>query len=74
MQYVILDDRSNVSFISRNLSNRLGVQGPQTELLLSTMQESKARVQSNRIRDLEVLGCLRKHIVMLPTYSNDVLK
>ena len=66
LQYAILDDQSNVSFISRNLCNRLGVQGPQTEMSLSTMQESKARVQSHRIRDLEVLDYRREHIVKLP--------
>ena len=74
MQYAILDDQSNASFISRNLCNRLGVQGPQTELLLSTMQESKARVQSHRIRDLEVLDYRREHIVKLPMmFESDII-
>ena len=66
LQYAILDDQSNVSFISKNLCNRLGVQGPSTELLLSTMQESKVRVQSNRIRGLEVLDYQRELVVKLP--------
>jgi hypothetical protein len=74
LQYAILDDQSNVSFISNNLCSRLGVQGPSTELLLSTMQESKVRVQSNRIRGLEVLDYQRELVVKLPMlYKRDVI-
>ena len=74
LQYAILDDQSNVSFISKNLCVNLGVEGPPTELLLSTMQESKVRVQSHRIRDLEVLDYHRKHLVKLPMmFERDVI-
>ena len=74
LQYAILDDQLNVSFILRNLCNCLGVQGLQTELLLSTMQESKAHVQSHGIRDLEVLDYHREHMVKLPImFESDII-
>lgn len=50
------------------------MQGPQTELLLPTMQESKARVQSHRIRDLEVLDYRREHTMKLPMmFESDII-
>jgi len=37
LQYAVLDDHSNVSFVSETLSERFNLQGPATELLLTTM-------------------------------------
>ena len=39
VQYAVLDDHSNVSFVSQTLSKRFNLEGPSTELLLTTMQE-----------------------------------
>ncbi|XP_022089375.1 uncharacterized protein LOC110978578 [Acanthaster planci] len=43
----------------------MNLQGPQTELLLSTMQEQNVRISSSRIAGLEVLDVSREHTVQL---------
>ncbi|XP_068707887.1 uncharacterized protein [Montipora foliosa] len=45
LQYAVLDDHSNVSFVSQTLCERFHLDGPSTELLLTTMQEQNARAE-----------------------------
>ena len=66
LEYAILDEQSNSCFISKTLSEKLGLRGPKTELLLSTMQEQNVRISSSRISGLEVLDVNREHTVQLP--------
>ena len=55
LQYAVLDDQSNVGFISQKLCDKLQVKGPSTQLLLSTVQEQNVLIDSNRICGIEVL-------------------
>ena len=66
LQYAILDDQSNVSFVSQQLCEDLALGGPPTHLLLTTVQERNVHVTSNRICGLEILDFKREHAVKLP--------
>ena len=66
LEYAILDEQSNTSFVSRDLCERMNVKGPETQLLLSTMQEQNVCIASERISGLEVLDIDREHKVKLP--------
>ena len=46
LQYAVLDDHSNVSFVSETLCERFNLQGTATELLLATMQQQNAHVET----------------------------
>ncbi|CAH3167848.1 unnamed protein product [Porites lobata] len=59
LQYAVLDDQSNVSFVSQSLCEKLDLQGPPTDLLLTTVQERNVHVPSNRICGVEVLDFRR---------------
>lgn len=64
--YAVLDDHSNVSFVSQTLCERFNLQGPATELLLTTMQEQNARVRIKNISGLEVSDYHRECVVKMP--------
>lgn len=64
--YAVLDDQSNSCFITKVLCEQLDLQGPETQLLLTTMHEQNACITSNRIFGLEVLDLEREHVVKLP--------
>lgn len=50
------------------------MRGPPTELLLFTMQESKVRIPSNRIRGMEISDYQHEHVVKLPImFMRDVI-
>ncbi len=66
LQYAILDDQSNVGFISQALCDKLQVKGPQTQLLLSTVQEQNVLIDSNRVSGIEVLNYLKEECIELP--------
>ena len=66
LQYAVLDDHSNVSFVSETLCERLNLQGPSTELLLTTMHEQNAHIQTRKISGLEVLDYHRECVVKMP--------
>ena len=66
LQYALLDDHSNVSFVSQTLCERFNLQGPATELLLTTMQQQNARVKTRKISGLEVLDYHRECVVKMP--------
>lgn len=67
LQYAVLDDQANVSFISENLCRRLNVSGPETTLKLSTVQEERVLIQSKRICGLEILDYQKHNVIKLPT-------
>ncbi|XP_071476202.1 uncharacterized protein [Diadema antillarum] len=65
LQYAILDDQSNVGFISEGLRQKLDIEGPDTTLQLTTMHHS-AQVRSKKISGLEVLDFNKEHTIKLP--------
>ena len=66
LQYAVLDDQSNVGFISLALCDKLQVKGPETQLLLSTVQEQNVLIDSNRVSEIEVLDYQREECIELP--------
>ena len=67
LQYSVLDDHSNVSFIvSKTLCERFNLQGPSTKLLLTTMQQQNVRVKTKKISGLEILDYHRECVVKIP--------
>ena len=68
LQYGVLGDHSNVSFVSETLCERfnLHVQGTATELLLTTMRQQNAHVETRKISGLEVLDYHRECVVKTP--------
>ena len=66
LQYAVLDDHSNVSFVSETLCERFNLQGPSNELLLTTMQQQNARVKTKKISGLEILDYHRECVVKMP--------
>ncbi|XP_068691203.1 uncharacterized protein [Montipora foliosa] len=74
LPYAVLDDHSNVSFVSQALCERFHLDGPSTELLLMTMQEQNARVKTSKISGLEVLDYHRECVVKMPVaFSREVV-
>ncbi|KAK3704232.1 hypothetical protein QZH41_007851 [Actinostola sp. cb2023] len=69
LQYAVLDDQANVSFISEALCNKLNVTGPETKLKLTTVQEGNVLIQSRKIHvhGLEILDHNKYNLVKLPT-------
>ncbi|KAK3730139.1 hypothetical protein QZH41_015849 [Actinostola sp. cb2023] len=67
LQYAVLDDQANVSFISETLCNKLNVTGPETKLKLTTVHEGNVLIQSRKIRGLEILDHNKDNLVKLPT-------
>eukprot|EP00057_Strongylocentrotus_purpuratus_P001972 XP_003723584.1 PREDICTED: uncharacterized protein LOC100891694 [Strongylocentrotus purpuratus] len=71
VQYAILDDQSNVGFVSKALCEKMCVDGTDTNLQLTTMHES-TRIKTSRICGLEVLDFKKEHVVTLPAcYQRD---
>ena len=74
LQSAVLDEYSNVSFVSETLCERLTLQGPSTELLLTTMQEENVHVQARKISGLEVLDYHRECVVKMPVaYTRELV-
>ena len=74
LQYAVLDDHSNVSFVSQTSCERFHLEGPSTELLLTTMQEQNARVKTSKISILEVLDYRKECVVKTPVaFSREVV-
>ncbi|XP_072170025.1 uncharacterized protein [Diadema setosum] len=65
LQYAILDDQSNVGFVSEGLCAKLQLQGQETELQLTTMHQS-ARVKSKKVTGLQVMDFNREQVIDLP--------
>ena len=71
LQYEVLDDHSNGTFVSCEWFH---LEGPSTELLLTTMQEQNARVKTSKISRLEVLDYRRECVVKMPVaFSREVV-
>lgn len=69
--YAVLDDQSNVSFMSEKLRDKLKVEGTTTNLLLTTMHGS-SNVESKKVRGLEILDFHKEHVIQLPvTFSRE---
>ena len=74
LQYAVLKDHSNVSFVSQTLCERFNLQGPSTELLLTTMQQHNARVKTRKISGLEILDYHRECVIKLPVaFTRDLV-
>ena len=52
--YALLDDQSDTTFITDTTLNHLGVSGPETNLLLSTMHATDELIKSRKIEGLMV--------------------
>ena len=52
--YAILDDQSNTTFIKEITIMALGITGPKTQLLLSTMHAQNKPISSRKINGLMV--------------------
>ncbi|XP_072169077.1 uncharacterized protein [Diadema setosum] len=73
LQYAILDDQSNVGFITRELCDKMGVKGPETDLQLTTMQ-STSIVKTTRVSGVQVLDFNRDQVIDLPPlYTRDAV-
>ena len=66
LEYAVLDNQSNVGFVSQSLCDRLNLHGPETQLLLTTMQEKNVLIESNRILGVEVLDFKKQNVIKLP--------
>ncbi|XP_071498147.1 uncharacterized protein [Diadema antillarum] len=65
LEYAILDDQSNVGFVSKDLCDKMEVQGQETDLMLTTIHQS-THVRCQKISGLEVLDFHKKQIIQLP--------
>ena len=54
LAYALLDDQSDTTFIADTVISHLGVSGPQTNLLLSTMHATDELIKSRKIGGLIV--------------------
>ena len=74
LQYAVLDDQANQSFISETLCKKLNITGPETMILLSTIQEVGVLTPSQKIRGLEILDYEKENVIKLPTtYSRPTI-
>ena len=65
--YALLDDQSDTTFISKEVLDYLQVNGPKTQLSLSTMHAENELVRSERIKGLEVSDINHSTSIKLPT-------
>ncbi|XP_063969426.1 uncharacterized protein LOC135157513 [Lytechinus pictus] len=65
LHYAILDDQSNVGFVSDGLCEQLGVQGAETTLKLTTMHTTTS-IQSRKVCGLQVLDFKKENEIDLP--------
>ena len=66
LQYAVLDEQSNVSFVSKNLCVKLVVSKPSIQLLLITVQERNSLIESTIIEKFDVLDYNKEHVAQLP--------
>ena len=64
--YAILDHQSDTTFVREKTIHQLGVTGPETQLLLSTMHAENRPIVSQRIGGLVVRNFNREVIIQLP--------
>lgn len=66
LQYSVLEEQSNVSFVSKNLCVKLDVSKSAIQLLLITVQERNSLIESTRIEKFDVLDYNKEHVAQLP--------
>ncbi|XP_022102427.1 uncharacterized protein LOC110985605 [Acanthaster planci] len=72
--YALLDTQSDTTFILDDTCDALGLDGPKVQLLLSTMFSSNQRVESRKIRGLQVRGYDSNLRITLPTaYTRGIM-
>ena len=72
--YALLDDQSDTTFITETVLNHLGVSGPQTNLLLSTMHATDELIKSRKIGGLIVQDFNRQVTLQLPkAFSREII-
>ena len=72
--YALLDDQSDTTFITDTVLNHLGVSGPQTNLLLSTMHATDELIKSRKIGGLIVQDFNRQVTLQLPkAFSREII-
>ena len=65
--YAMLDTQSDASFITEKTCSSLGLDGPSTDLILSTMSGDGEVVQAKKIRNVVVRGFNSEKKLELPT-------
>ena len=72
--YALLDDQSNTTFVGQNTLDHLGVSGPETSLLLSTMHATDEPIKSRKIEGLVVQDFHRQVTLQLPkAFSREII-
>ena len=72
--YALLDDQSDTTFITETVLNHLGVSGPQTNLLLSTMHATDELIKTRKIGGLIVQDFNRQVTLQLPkAFSREII-
>ena len=72
--YALLDYQSDTTFIADNTPNHLGVSGPETNLLLSTMHATDELIKSRKIEGLIVQDSKRQVTLQLPkAFSREII-
>ena len=72
--YALLDDQSDTTFITDITLNHLGVSGPETNLLLSTMHATDELIKSRKIEGLMVQDFKRQVTLQLPkAFSREII-
>ncbi len=65
--YALLDDQSDTTFISKETANQLQVNGPKTQLSLTTMHAENKVIPSQKIKGLVVSDINHNITIQLPT-------
>ena len=72
--YALLDDQSDTTFVDEDVMNQLGVQGQQTQLLLSTMHAKDRPFKTQKVNGLFVEDFGREVVIPLPkTFSSPMI-
>ena len=72
--YALLDDQSDTTFVTDTVLNHLGVSGPETNLLLSTMHATDELIKSRKIGGLIVQDFKRQVTLQLPkAFSREII-
>ena len=73
MVYALLDDQSDACFIKQTALDKLGIEGPEVNLKLSTVL-AEEEITSQKINGLVVHGVSENTEISLPrTYSRDII-
>ena len=72
--YALLDDQSDTTFVRDEALRSLGISGPETHLLLSTMHATDKLIKTMRIEDLVIQDFSRQVTLQLPkAFSREVI-